>query len=319
MKRILTIISIFLIVPIFLYAQSLSTTTSSTSRFIVPLNASTTQVLQNLVNAQIIANPSELNTLATVTPGAYKLAPGMTTAQVLKVLQAKPYMVWVVIPPGLRVEETANILASKLGWTKTQKTTFINYTNQNYNYLEGVYFPDTYLIPYGEDPKTTYNRFINKFNESFAAPLQTFKSQNFPWIKALTLASLVQREAANTDEMPLIAGILLNRIDAKMQLGVDATVQYIRGDKNKNVKGATTTAYWAPINIADKKINSRYNTYKYIGLPPHPIASPGMAAIQAVMNPVETSCLYYLHDNDRIIHCADTYDQHLENIEIYLK
>ena len=225
----------------------------------------------------------------------------------------------VTIPPGLRKEETSNILAKNLNWTDKQKKNFLAYTSQTYNYLEGVYYPETYLIPVNEDPKKTFERIISKFNENFSSLQKEFAKQNFPWLKALTLASLVQREAANKDEMPLVAGILLNRIDARMHLGVDATVQYVRGDKNANIKNATTTAYWAPISIADKKINSKYNTYKYIGLPPHPIASPSLDAIKAVLNPASTSCLYYLHDKNGIIHCSTTYQEHLENIENYLK
>jgi UPF0755 protein len=228
-------------------------------------------------------------------------------------------VVRVTVPPGLRKEEVANILAKNLNWTDKQKKNFLAYTNQTYNYLEGVYFPETYLIPIDESPKKTFERIITKFNENFSPLQKEFAKQNFPWLKALTLASLVQREAANKEEMPLVAGILLNRIDDRMHLGVDATVQYIRGDKNANVKNATTTAYWAPISIADKKINSKYNTYKNYGLPPHPIASPSMDAIKAVLNPASTSCLYYLHDKNNSIHCSVTYEEHLQNIELYLK
>lgn len=228
-------------------------------------------------------------------------------------------MIKVTIPPGLRKEEVANILTKNLGWTAKQKKNFLAYTNQTYNYIEGVYLPETYLIPPNEDPKVTFKRLTSKFNENFSPLQKEFAKQNFPWIKALTLASIVQREAANKDEMPLIAGILLNRIDGRIHLGVDATLQYIRGDKNTSVKGATTTAYWAPITVADKKIDSKYNTYKYYGLPPHPIASPSLDAIKAVLGPASTTCLYYLHDKTGVIHCSATYDEHLQNIEQYLK
>jgi UPF0755 protein len=220
---------------------------------------------------------------------------------------------------GFFISIASNLLAKSLNWNDKQKKNFLAYTNQTFNYLEGVYFPDTYLIPVGEDPKVTYNRFISKFNENFSPLQKQLVAQNFPWIKALTLASLVQREAANSDEMPLIAGILLNRIDQKVKLGVDATLQYIRGDKNANIKNATTSAYWAPITVSDKKVNSKYNTYLNYGLPPHPIASPSLSAIKAVLNPASTSCLYYLHDRNGVIHCSVTYDEHLQNIQTYLK
>jgi UPF0755 protein len=121
----------------------------------------------------------------------------------------------------------------------------------------------------------------------------------------------VQREAANAADMPLIAGILMNRLDDGMPLSVDATLQYVRGNKG--------SGWWAPINVSDKKIVSPYNTYENVGLPPHPICNPGLPAIEAVINPAKTDCLYYLHDKNHITHCAVTYAEQEANIEEYLK
>lgn len=218
----------------------------------------------------------------------------------------------VLIPPGLRKEEIADILASTLGWSKSQKDKWINvYTRMKFDYIEGVYFPDTYLIPKNESPLKTANRLISNFNDNFSQYLPQFKKINMTWTRGLTLASIVQREAANDADMPLIAGILLNRLNQKMPLSVDATLQYARGNKGKG--------YWAPITLQDKKLNSAYNTYKKAGLPPHPISNPGLPAIEAVLNPEKTDCLYYLHDKDKITHCAVTYAEHQANIEKYLK
>ena len=77
--------------------------------------------------------------------------------------------------------------------------------------------------------------------------------------------------------------------------------------------------WWAPITSADKQIDSPFNTYTHAGLPPHPISNPGIAAISAALNPATTTCLYYLHDSNRVIHCADTLDQQENNIVKYLK
>lgn len=283
---------------------------ASTTRFVVPLNISKDKIIQNLIDSGFTIDKN-LFTNATITPGAYSLSKNMTPTEIAKIINGKPYMVWIVIPPGLRKEEVANILAKNLNWSAKQKRNFLAYTNQTYNYLEGVYFPDTYLIPLNEDPKVTFNRFISKFNENFSVPQKEFAKQNFPWMKALTLASIVQREAANKEDMPLVAGILLNRIDQRIHLGVDATLQYVRGDKGKG--------FWAPITVLDKKTDSKYNTYKYYGLPPHPIASPSLDAIKAVLNPASTTCIYYLHDKNSFTHCSNSYEEHLQNIEIFLK
>jgi UPF0755 protein len=155
------------------------------------------------------------------------------------------------------------------------------------------------------------NRLISKFNENFAPYLPQFSAKNMLWTKGLTLASIVQREAANDADTPLIAGILLNRLNQQMPLDVDATLQYARGDKGKG--------WWASITLADKKTISPYNTYINVGLPPHPISNPGIPAIEAVLNPAKTDCLYYLHDKNHITHCAVTYADHQANIEKYLK
>jgi UPF0755 protein len=97
-----------------------------------------------------------------------------------------------------------------------------------------------------------------------------------------------------------------------MNLEIDATVQYARGN--------TGSGWWAPVTSGDiQNIDSYYNTYKYKGLPPFPISNPGIDAIEAVLHPAETDCLYYLHDNNRQIHCAKTYEEHQANIEEYLK
>lgn len=221
-------------------------------------------------------------------------------------------MVQVLIPPGLRKEEIADILATSLGWTKAQKNKWITvYTRMKYDYIEGVYFPDTYLIPKNETPLKVANRLVSNFNEKFAPYLLQFKNQNIQWTKAIILASIVQREAANAADMPLIAGILFNRLNQKIALGVDATLQYLRGNTGKG--------WWAPITTADKKIVSPYNTYKNKGLPPHPISNPGLDAITAVLNPAATDCLYYLHDKEGITHCSATYAEHQANIAQYLK
>lgn len=227
-------------------------------------------------------------------------------------------LVRVTIQPGLRKEEIANILSKELGWTKAKKEKFLRYTTLKYNELEGVYFPETYLIPQNEEPALVQKRLVNKWNENFSPYLKQLNSQNFPWLKALTLASIVEREAASKEDMPLIAGILLNRLEKKIPLQVDATLQYVRGDKNKNVKNSTTTAFWAPISVSDKKLTSKFNTYKNTGLPPHPISNPSLAAIQSVVNPATTSCLYYIHKN-KVTYCANTYNEHLDNINKYLK
>jgi len=287
-----------------------------TDRFIVSLSNTSEGIIENLLTAEFITDTEGFIALlekekSPVVPGAYKLSKAMTPVQINKVLHSMPYMKWVVIKEGLRKEEIADLLATTLGWTKTQKSDWINKdTTTSPEYTEGVYYPDTYLIPVDEEPALVAKRLIAKFNEKFASYLPAFTAKNIKWARALTLASIVQREASSNTDMPLISGILWNRLDQGIALGVDATLQYVRGDVG--------AGWWAPISVADKKTDSPFNTYKYKGLPPHPISNPGVPAIESVLNPTVTDCVYYIHDRNRMTHCAVTYEEHKANIQKYL-
>lgn len=287
-------------------------------RFVIAIGANgvdtvaTALLEQNFISGKETFKKLIAPSTIALTPGGYKLSKKMDVARIAKTLQEKPYMVWVIIPEGLRKEETADLLANELEWSSDQKENWINKdTAVDSNYFEGVYFPDTYLIPISESPADVAKRLIAKFNEKFAVYLPEFTRQNIKWTTGLAFASIVQREAANASDMPLIAGILWNRLERGMKLDADATLQYARGN--------TGIGWWSAATAADKQIDSPYNTYANKSLPPHPICSPGIGAIEATLNPATTECLYYLHDGNRVIHCAKTYDEHLENIEKYLK
>lgn len=282
-----------------------------------------------------------------ITPGAYKISKSMNVWQIAKTLKQGPYMKWVVIPEGLRKEQIADLLAKELGWDDQQRSDWVTkYTAMDWDHVEGVYFPDTYLIPKDESELDVAKRLINKFNEKFAPYGDQFLAANIKWDTALKIASLIQREAAGKEDMPLIAGIMWNRLLNNMKLDIDATLQYARDselafddlckepglseewqcqcgeDNNCYIRDGYYKGldkWWTPISVADKQLDSAYNTYRNTGLPPHPIANPGMDAILAVLNSAETDCFYYLHDNNRQIHCAKTYEEHLKNIEEFLQ
>ncbi|MCL5073566.1 MAG: endolytic transglycosylase MltG [Actinobacteria bacterium] len=246
-------------------------------------------------------------------PGGYYLSKNMNAWQVAEELSKSPDMLWVTIPEGVRKEQIGEILAKTLNWTNEdlEKWNTI-YTAMKFDYIEGVYFPDTYLIPVEENGLEIAVRMINRFNEKFSPYFDKFEEANIKWTTALKIASLLEREAAGKEDMPLIAGIIWNRLEKNMKLDIDATIQYARG-KVEN-------SWWAPINPQDIiEIDSKYNTYKYKGLPPGPIANPGLDAIDAVLNSEKTDCLYYLHDQNRKIHCAKTYEEHKENIKEFLQ
>ncbi len=248
-----------------------------------------------------------------IEPGGYKISQSMNARELIIVLTSEPQLKWITIPEGLRKEEIGERLAKQLHWSNEELEKWnTTYTAMQYDYREGVYFPDTYLIPTDENGLDTAKRMINRFNERFAGYPEKFTSKNIKWTTALTLASIIQREAAGSRDMPLIASILWNRLDQNKQLEIDATVQYARG---KTEKG-----WWSPIKGSDtRSIESPFNTYLNKGLPPYPISNPGMDAIEAVLNPEATDCIYYLHDSEGIIHCSASFAEHELNIDQYLR
>ncbi len=283
-------------------------------RFVVPLNSDTARISGMLASNGFIKNSWAFDAVrilrGNIRPGGYKISKSMNAWQIAGALAGDPYMAWVVIPEGLRKEEIAEILAMQLDWTDAQKTEWITKdTATQSDYFEGVYFPDTYLIPKDEPTAQVAQRLQAKFQEKFGPYAGEALKQNIRWPTLIKVASLVQREAGSKDDMPIIAGILWNRLLQGMALGIDATLQYARGN--------TGDGWWSPIKVTDKKINSPYNTYLNKGLPPHPIANPGLDAIKAALYPAKTDCLYYLHDSSKIIHCAKTYEEHQQNILKY--
>jgi len=239
-----------------------------------------------------------------IEPGGCKVSKGMNAWQLADTLVNHPYQKWIVIPEGLRATEIAEKLKETLGWTNTAKVEFLLAGK------EGYLFPDTYLLNLDYTGKNAAERMENQFNEKTADLLKEAKENKIRNDTLIILASIIQREAANEKEMPLIAGVIWNRWLKDMKFEIDATIQYALGEPGN---------WWPIIKPEDYKFDSPYNTYIHKGRPPAPICNPGLAAINAVINSEETEYLYYLHDENRKIHLAKTYEEHLENIEQYLK
>lgn len=247
-----------------------------------------------------------------IQPGGYYLSRDMNSIQIIRKLNDGADLKLITFQEGLRKEQIGERLQKLLDWNEEQLSEWNNlYTENNTDYIEGVFFPDTYLIPVDETPTQIANRMIDNFNENFAPFQEKFLEKNIKWTTALKLASLIEREAGGKSDMPIIAGVMWNRLEEGQLLQIDAAIQYAKGKENEQ--------WWSVVTGSDiKNTDSLYNNYKYKGLPPTPIANPGIDAIEAVLNPAETDCFFYLHDRNRQIHCSITYEEHLENIEIYL-
>lgn len=313
MKVLLKLISATLIIGAIYIFFLLSPTSLSSEkiRFVVPLDAKHEETVARLKSENFIRNEKVFNFLAgiikfpgQIEPGTYLLSHNMTLIDITDTLLNKPYQKWIVLVPGLRREQVAERLAKKFNWDGAKTNEFLA------NAPEGYLFPDTYLLNVDYTGKQFAQRLISNFNEHFDAKMQKdLLAANVRTDTAIKVASLIERESGGDDDKALIAGIIWNRLNDGMKLQIDATIQYII---------AAPADWWPRVAPKDMKIDSPYNTYIIKGLPPGPIANPSLASIRAAVYPAETDCFYYLHARDKSIHCAKTYEEHLENIEKYL-
>jgi UPF0755 protein len=222
---------------------------------------------------------------------------------------ANPSVKYMKVAQGTRKEEIENVLEKKLGWDTMDSKDFLGHDEFRRTRFEGEYFPDSYLIPKNASGQEVRDIMLSRFESKLSQILDN-ASTTLDKQQILTIASIIQREAAGKEDMYLISGIIQNRMNRGMPLQMDATLQY--------AKGSEDNGWWPKVLSKDKSIKSPYNTYKNKGLPPSPIANPGIEAITAAMNPQKTSCLYYLHSK-RQIYCSKTYEEHKAKIEKYLK
>ena len=287
--------------------------------FIVPKNKKDFNVVEALKKQNFIKNADAFQFLLDtfseneiIESGGYRLTKKMNAWQVLTKITNKQDLFWVTIYFCPRKEQVGERLAGVLGWSIEKINNWNDlYADDKSEYFEGVYYPDTYLLPADETAAQIAQRLIDRFNEKFAPLADEFLAKNIKWTTGLKIASLIAREAAGTEDMELISGIIWNRLDRNMRLQIDATMQYTLG---RNANGG----WWGRISLAEKQSDSPYNSYLNRGLPPTPICSPNIDFIKAALNPEETDCLYYLHDSSKQIHCAETYEEHKSNIKEYL-
>jgi UPF0755 protein len=155
--------------------------------------------------------------------------------------------------------------------------------------LEGFLFPATYELPADAPAEELISRMLQNFEAQFTDQMKLdAAAQGLTIYQVVTLASIVEREAVVADERPLIAGVYLNRLRKPMTLDADPTVQYPLGNSRDS------TTWWPTITVTDYRgVNSPYNTYNHQGLPPGPIASPGLASIRAVIYPQSSEFLFF--------------------------
>jgi UPF0755 protein len=206
----------------------------------------------------------------------------------------------VTIPEGLNIFEIAKIISEK--FPQIPEETFSELAKVN----EGYLFPDTYFFL----PNVLAQDILLEMNKNFNLQIKTLDIEidNFgkPLSDIIKMASIIEKEARTMEARQIIAGILWKRISIGMPLQVDVSFKYINGKVTKD------------LTLADLKIDSPYNSYLYKGLPPTPIANPGLDSIKATIKPIKTDYLYFLSDKNGGMHYAKDYAEHLHNKELYL-
>lgn len=177
---------------------------------------------------------------------------------------------------------------------------------------EGLLFPDTYFLPLDFTEEQLFELMLETLEERLEPFQSAIAAHPLNQDEIITLASIVEREANTPESMGYVAGIFLNRLEIGMALQADATIEYVLEDPLHQL---------APGELAEnlREVDSPYNTYLYPGLPPTPIGNPGMTAITAVIKPTPSEYLYYLTDDTGVFHYSETYDQHVMNVNRYLR
>jgi UPF0755 protein len=245
--------------------------------------------------------------------GTYRFETPMTAIDVIrKIARGDTWAQRITFPEGLNMWEMAKIFeqqrfgpaSSFLAAARDAQP--LVHLDPDARDLEGYLFPETYSLP----PKTTAARLVHlmvdRFEQLFTEDMRKrAEAQGLTTREAVTLASIVEKETARAEERPIVAAVYLNRLHARMPLQCDPTVIYAMeraGHYNGNIARA------------DLSIDSPYNTYRYPGLPPGPIASPGLASLKAAIGPADVDFLYFVSRNDGTHVFARTLDEHNANV-----
>src|SRR3972149_2329112 len=295
----------------------------------VPKGSNLKTVSSILKNEGIISNSTIFNLLVrynaveeALRAGEYELSTDMTPLQVLdKILSGRVYQYPVTIPEGYNIFEIASLLDKK-ELADREKIILLSFNKEfvkslgiESDNLEGYIFPDTYYINRGMDEKLIIKKMVDNFRKAVSSEkIAELKGGGITLHQLITLASLIEKETGKESEKPLISAVFYNRFKKGMKLQCDPTVIYallLKGFKEKSY------LYDGDIKKEDLLIDSPYNTYKYAGLPPAPIANPGKSSIHAAVYPLKSNYLYFVSKQNGWHHFSSTIEEHNRAVKIY--
>lgn len=284
---------------------------------------STAEIAERLAEKDIIVSSLRFRLFARLygyddkfRPGSYTFTANMSDEEVFeKLLMGEKIVIRFTVPEGFGVKEIAERLdslelADKEEFLKAAADfTPYDYMRKRQNVFyaaEGFLFPDTYNVESDIEIDEILKLMAENFDDRLTKTMRTTaENMGLSIYDLITLASLVEREVRFPEDRPIVAQVLLKRLKLNMPLQTDATLQYLMDAPKEEV------------SIADTQIDSPYNTYQHTGLPPGPIANPGMASIEAVLHPSDTDYLYFVADKLGHNHYAYTYEEHLNLVNQY--
>lgn len=265
-------------------------------------------------------------------PGTYRLVVGMTTGEIIdlitteeSVAQVEREELRITIPEGFRIDQIADAVeaAGLNGGRDAFLDAVRTFDYSRYDFLddmpdnddrfyalEGYLYPDTYFIMSDDPPEYLIQAMLDNFDTKLTADMRAdAAAQGMTIHEVVTVASIVEREAAIGTERPIIAQVYLDRLEIGMRLEADPTVQYAIG----------TAENWWPVPTGDDLFfESPYNMYQNGGIPPGPIANPGIDSIIAVLYPADTNYVFFFAIGDTGEHAfAVTWEEHQANIQRY--
>lgn len=288
----------------------------------IPNGSTTTYIAETLKEKNLIRNVGAFKFLSRIKKydsqykaGVYSLSPSMTPEKIMQIISAgQSDVIRLTIPGGWTLSQIAERFES-LGicsqdefWAEIENGEFnydfIEELPSGKNRLEGFLYPETYFVYKNAGAHECIDKMLAQFNSLFTSDYyQKAADMNLSVLEVITVASLIERETTASSEGGKVASVIYNRLKVGQPLGIDASIQYALPNHK------------ARLTYDDLKIESPYNTYTNKGLPPGPICSPGIAAVNAALNPEDTDYFYYVlsPNNDGTHNFSHSYEEFLVN------
>lgn len=285
----------------------------------IPDGASYTESLSILKKEGVITSKGPLLFLGKITgtdrklkAGFYQLSASMSPLQIFEdLIKGRTIQYSITIPEGSSLKQIKSKFAGTDlidddSWQLVYDEEFLDYLDIDAPSLEGYLYPDTYNFPKGTDPRLIFRIMVQRMREYFDDSLRE-KAEELGMTEneVLTLASIIEKEAIYDSERPVISAVYHNRLKRKMKLQADPTVLY--GIKKR----------WKRIRYRDLRRVTPYNTYQIRGLPPGPIASPGIKSIRAALNPANVNYMFFVSMNNGKHHFSRTGEEHVKAVELF--